>query len=253
MEVVLPHHPLEEYAALVRPVVDRLHVGVRLASRPAVQELYAPLGLVPGLEMNLVYALLARPVPEAVVAERMVYLPFDAAEQEARGLVERAEGCWRFTPAGRGLAEAVAGALGAAAERLWSWRPNPGLAGLGAVEAALPLVARLVEAGRVSGGPVFAAFAPSWEPAGTPGPGALVARLEALRHHRADAHRAAWRGAGLTAAGIEAMAPGVERDAIEAETNRRDAPVYEALDARERLVLLAALGALGDGLDPARG
>lgn len=52
----------------------------------------------------------------------------------------------------------------------------------------------------------------------------------------------------MTVDQIEAMGPGPEREAIEAETNRLDAPVYEALDAGGRLVLLASLGALPDGL-----
>jgi hypothetical protein len=51
----------------------------------------------------------------------------------------------------------------------------------------------------------------------------------------------------LTAAEIQALGPGPQREAIEAETNRLDAPVYEALDAEERLVLLGSLGALPDG------
>ncbi len=40
------------------------------------------------------------------------------------------------------------------------------------------------------------------------------------------------------------MADGPERDAIEAETNRRGAPPYAALDVDERLELIAGLGAL---------
>lgn len=241
-------HPLASYAAVVRPVVDRLHVAVRHASRPEVQRLYAPLGLVPGLEINLLYALLEHPVPEAAVAARMVYLPFDPAAEEARGLVRRVDGCWEWTAAGLELAVGVEAAFASAAERLWSYRPSPSLPGLSAVAAALPLLGRLLEAGEESGGPVFRAFTPAREPEGASEAALLVARLEALRHHRADAHRAAWGAAGLTVAQIEAMAPGPEREAIEAETNRLDAPVYEALDAEERLLLLGSLGALGDGL-----
>ncbi|SDK84472.1 hypothetical protein SAMN05216298_1632 [Glycomyces sambucus] len=243
-------HPLASYAAVVRPVVDRLHVGVRHASRPAVRELYAPLGLLPGLEINLLYAMLDHPVPEAAVAARMVYLPFAAGAEEARGLAVRSGGSWDWTERGRELAVGVEGALAAAAEALWSFTPSPALAGVSAVEAALPLVGRLLEAGAARGGPVFAAFTPTWEAPGASAAGLLVSRLEALRHHRADAHRAAWAAAGLSVDEVVALESGPMWEQVEAETNRLDAPIYEALDARERLVLLGALGALGDGLRP---
>ncbi|HZN17433.1 MAG TPA: hypothetical protein VFB84_04470 [Micromonosporaceae bacterium] len=51
--------------------------------------------------------------------------------------------------------------------------------------------------------------------------------------------------AGLTAAGIQAMAPGPAREAIEAETNVRAAAPYAALTATERRDLLDDLSALG--------
>jgi hypothetical protein len=72
----------------------------------------------------------------------------------------------------------------------------------------------------------------------------LTTRLGSLRHHRADAHRAAWRAAGLTAAQIKALPDGPERAAIEAETDRRDEPAYAVLTEDERWELLAGLGAL---------
>jgi hypothetical protein len=236
------------YAALIRPVIDRIHVSLRNAARPEVRDLYAARGLVPGVEIDAFYALLDHPIPDAAVAERMVYVGFDPDAIAAPGLVEPVDGAWRLTEAGRELAVEAAGILGRAAEGLWSYRPSPSLSGLAAVEAALPLVGRLLEAGQVTGGPVFRAFTPVWDPEGASASARLVSRLEALRHHRADAHRAAWGAAGLTVEEIQALESGPEREAIEAETNRLDAPIYDALDADERLVLLASLGALGDGL-----
>jgi hypothetical protein len=240
-------HPLASYAAVIRPVVDRLHVAVRHASRAEVRALYAARGLVPGVEIDLFAALLDHPVPETALAARVVYTGFDPEATQAQGLVELVDGCWRLTGPGRELLSAVDEVLGAAAERCWSYRPSPSLPGLAAVEAALPLVERLLEAGQASGGPVFRALTPVWERPGASAAARLAVRLEALRHHRADAHRAAWAAAGLTAAEIQALGPGPQREAIEAETNRLDAPVYEALDAEERLVLLGSLGALPDG------
>jgi hypothetical protein len=236
------------YAALIRPVIDRIHVSVRHAARPEVRELYGSRGLRPGVEIDASYALLDHPVPVEALAARMVYQPFDPDAEEAQGLVVREAGCWHLTAAGRELALEVDGALSRAAERLWTYRPTLALAGLASVEAAAPLLGRLLEAGQASGGPVFRAMTPVWEPPDASAAQLLVSRLEALRHHRADAHRAAWGAAGLTVEEIQAMERGPRREAIEAETNRLDAPVYEALDEGERLVLLASLGALPDGL-----
>ncbi|WP_240192795.1 hypothetical protein [Glycomyces sp. YM15] len=236
------------YAAVIRPVIDRVHVSIRNAVRPAIRELYAQRGLTPGLEIDVYAALLDHPVPEAALAARMVYWPFDPDAAEAPGLVERVDGYWHLTEAGREVVVEADRAFAAAAERLWSYRPSPSMPGLAAVEAVLPLVQRLLEAGQAHGGPVFKALTPVWEPPGSSPSALLNLRLEALRHHRADAHRAAWGAAGLTVEEIQALEPGPVREAIEAETNRLDAPIYEALDADERLVLLGGLGALADGL-----
>jgi hypothetical protein len=65
-----------------------------------------------------------------------------------------------------------------------------------------------------------------------------------LRFHRFDAHVAAWTAAGLTAAEVQALPPGPERDAIEAATNERAAAPYEALSRAERFAFVAGLGAL---------
>ncbi len=112
-------------------------------------------------------------------------------------------------------------------------------------------VARLVDAlGRVlaaadaTGGDAYTAMAPPYEPDGTPPGVLLLNRLGTLRYHRADAHAAAWTAAGHTAQSIAALAAGAERTAIELETDRRAAPPFAALDADERLVLLADLAAL---------
>jgi hypothetical protein len=236
------------YAATLRQVIDRVHVSLRHAVRPRIRELYGQRGLKPGLEIDLFYSLLDHPVPEAAVAARMVYWPFDPAAEEAAGLVERVDGHWQLTGPGREIAVKSARIFAEDAERLWSHRPSPSMPGLDAVAAVLPLLGRLLEAGQATGGPAFHALTPVWEPSGASPSALLVSRVEALRHHRADAHRAAWAAAGLTVEQIQALGPGPERDAIEAETNRRDAPVYEALTAEERLVLLGGLGALPDGL-----
>ncbi|MEU1245738.1 hypothetical protein ACWD8I_09480 [Micromonospora arida] len=90
----------------------------------------------------------------------------------------------------------------------------------------------------------FAALAPPYEPDGTPSGVLLLNRLSTLRHHRADAHAAAWTAAGHTASSIAALPAGPERLAIELETDRRAAGPYAALSAEERLTMLADLAAL---------
>ncbi|RAO38573.1 hypothetical protein ONO23_00917 [Micromonospora noduli] len=98
------------------------------------------------------------------------------------------------------------------------------------------------EADRVAS--AFAALAPPYEPDGTPSGVLLLNRLSTLRHHRADAHAAAWTAAGHSASSIAALPAGPERLAIELETDRRAAAPYAALSAEERLTMLADLAAL---------
>ncbi|TCB92701.1 hypothetical protein E0H26_23915 [Micromonospora zingiberis] len=94
------------------------------------------------------------------------------------------------------------------------------------------------------GGSAFTALAPPYEPDGT-APGVLLLnRLSALRHHRSDAHAAAWTAAGHTAESIAELADGAQWRAIELETDRRVAGPYAALTAAQRLDLLADLAAL---------
>ncbi|SCL22156.1 hypothetical protein GA0070616_2480 [Micromonospora nigra] len=93
-------------------------------------------------------------------------------------------------------------------------------------------------------GGAFAATAPPYEPDGTPPGVLLLNRLATLRHHRADAHAAAWTAAGHTAQSVAALPDGPERVAIDLETDRRAAGPYAALTAGERLDVLADLAAL---------
>jgi hypothetical protein len=93
-------------------------------------------------------------------------------------------------------------------------------------------------------GPAFTTMAPPHEPDGTPAEVLLLNRLDALRHHRADAHADAWTAAGHTPRSIVTRAPGPERLAIELETDRRAAVPYAVLAPAERLAMLADLAAL---------
>jgi hypothetical protein len=105
-------------------------------------------------------------------------------------------------------------------------------------------VGRVLEAAVAEAGAALLAMAPVHEPPGASPRVLLLNRLGTLRYHRADGHAAAWIAAGLTAAEIQAMSSGAERDAIEADTNARAAGPYTVLTADERLHLLADLAAL---------
>ncbi|KUL30748.1 hypothetical protein [Actinoplanes awajinensis] len=235
------------YAGSIRPVVDRLYIGVRASARERVLAVYAAHGLRPGFESSFYFGLLARPMPADGFAAATTYGGADMTGELEQGIAEvDADGTWRLTDRGRAAALAVQQALGdTAAER---WSPGPPfdtvLPGPASVPRLADLVGRLLAAGQATGGPAFRALAPVHEPPDASPAVRLTTRLGALRHHRADAHRAAWQAAGLTVDQVRALPAGPERQALEDETNRRDEPIYQALDQHERLELLAGLGAL---------
>ncbi|SFF10146.1 hypothetical protein SAMN05421541_10637 [Actinoplanes philippinensis] len=235
------------FAGRIRPVIDRVYVGARAAGRDRVLAVYARHGLRPGFESSFYFGLLARPMTAEAFAAATTYLGGDMSAELEQGIaVVDSAGTWRLTDRGRDIALGVQLAIGeAAAER---WTPGPPLDAMLPGPAALPrlvdLVGRLLEAGHATGGPAFTAMAPVSEPEGASAAVRLTSRLGALRHHRGDAHRAAWQGAGLTLEQLRALPEGPQRRAVEAETDRRDEPLYQVLDDEERIELLAGLGAL---------
>jgi hypothetical protein len=197
------------YAALIRPVIDRVYVGLRSAGRDRIQAVYDNYKIRPGFESSFYFGLLARPMPADSFAAVTTYSgPDMAAEFWDRKLIET-------------------------------------MPGLAVVPRLAELVGRLLQAGRATGGPAFQAMAPVFEPPDAAPAMRLTTRLGALRHHRGDAHRAAWDRAGLTLSQLRALpANSRQRQAVEDETNRLDDPIYQALTPRERDELLAGLGAL---------
>ncbi|WP_446218936.1 hypothetical protein [Micromonospora sp. IBHARD004] len=232
------------YARLIRPVIDRVYVGARWAARPRMEAFYAERGASLGFENSLFSGVLARPMPAEALADALVYTDGDMTAELAQGVtVVDADGTWHLTELGRELALFAQRATAEAAAELWSAGPSL-LPGLASAPRLADLVGRVLAAGLATGGPAFRAMAPAYEPDDASPAMLLTTRLGALRHHRADAHRAAWRAAGLTVEEIRALPGGPERQAIEAETDRRDEPAYAALSADERWELLAGLGAL---------
>lgn len=235
------------YAASIRPVLDRVYLSVRVAARPALREAYAALGVRPGFESSFYFGLLARPLPAAAFAAATTYSGSDMTAEVEQGTAWRDEaGDWHLTELGREAATAVQRILGEAAEQVWSHRPIATMPGLSGLERLNELTGRVLEAGRASGGPAFLGLTPVHEPEEAGAAARLMTGLGALRHHRGDAHRAAWRAAGLTVDQMQELKDGPERERIEAETNRLDEPVYQVLSETERWELLAGLGALPD-------
>jgi len=220
------------YAALIRPVIDRVYVGLRAAGRDRVQAVYERFGLRPGFESSFYFGLLARPMPADGFAAATTYSGSDMTDELAQSTAAvDSHGAWRLTELGRDLALMVQRAIGEGAEEFWARKPIETLPGLAVVPRLADLIGRVLEAGLVTGGPAFRAMAPVYEPADASPALRLTTRLGALRHHRADAHRAAWAAAGLTVAEARGLVDGPVWRAIEDETNRLDEPIYAVLSA----------------------
>lgn len=73
------------YAGQLRPVLDRVYVGVRAASRERVRAAYQRLGLTPGFESSFFHGLLARPMTAEAFAAVTMYRGGDMSEELAQG------------------------------------------------------------------------------------------------------------------------------------------------------------------------
>ncbi|WP_092383734.1 hypothetical protein [Micromonospora phaseoli] len=234
------------YAALIRPVIDRVYVGLRSTGRDRMRAVYDRYDVRPGFETSFYFGLLARPMTADSFAAATTYSGSDMSGELEQGIAEvDTDGTWRLTERGREVALAVQRALGDWAEEFWDRKPIATMPGLAIVPRLADLVGRLLAAGQATGGPAFRAMTPVYEPSDATPTVRLTSRLGALRHHRADAHRAAWAAAGLTLAQLRALTlQDPQRQTIEEATNRLDEPIYQALSASERDELLAGLGAL---------
>jgi hypothetical protein len=235
----------EECAAAVAPAIDRAVIDIHLRSRDRGREVARAHGLErAGILVELRSALLAGPVDRSTAEAVARYFPEGGLDEElraqvAQGMLEVDEPDGRLQVTEQGTvvvhqfydvhAEVTAGAWAEPADD---------------VRWLVDVAGRLLEAARPTGGAAFAGMSRPHERLGDPAALVLFNRLSALRYHRADAHAAAWAAAGHTAESINQLESGPERDAIEADTNRRAAPPFATLAADERLHLLAALAAL---------
>ncbi|GHJ46798.1 hypothetical protein Cs7R123_41400 [Catellatospora sp. TT07R-123] len=235
-----------QYAATVRPAIDRVYSSMRRASMPHARALAERTGRSPGFGISFYFGLLARPMDAAGFAAATTYSGADMSTEVEQGVAWRSpDGAWHLTDTGRELVLEFQQVLADAAQEHWAQTTLPTMPGLAALPRLAELLAVLLEAGRATGGPAFTTLTPVYEPEGASDALRVCSRLGALRHHRADAHRAAWAAAGLTLEQLRALDPdSPARRAIEDDTDRRDAPVYQALSAEQRLEFLGLLAAL---------
>jgi hypothetical protein len=238
---VSPHR----LAELVAPHIERLTLTVvqqamaRAAGTPVA-------GTAPPDAMRMLgqlrIALLARPVTPAGLAAVYRYrddedIRRDVDGLHAAGLIDVTDdGAIAATARGRAVLTQMYRVTADVVRELW--------AGHGGLDGASDLTGRVVQAALATGGPAYATMAPPYEPADATVELLLHTRLSALRYHRADAHAAAWQAAGLSRTDITELPAGATRDAIEAETNRRNGMAYTTLSPHERATLLASLTAL---------
>lgn len=245
-----PADPLapEAVAARIAPIIDRL----RLAVARRTKQISTTSGLVRDvgvgdaafqLFMMMRNTLPARALSVEQLGAAFVYQRPGTAtallgELREAGLIEgHTDSAMRLSTRGGELMHRLVVVGADAVTELWG-SGSSGAAGL------LPLVDRALAAAAPSGGAGFALMSPAYDSPDASAESKLSERLAALRFHRFDAHVAAWEAAGLTAQTVKALGPGPEREAIEIDTNRCAGTPYAALDAWERLDLLAGLGAL---------
>lgn len=211
-------------------IAAALRDGNTLPERPA------ELGPLVGLRTLL----LAGPVPKPVVAGLFRYtgdIRDTLDDLIAAGWLTDTGDALAATPRCRTLLTALLAAMDSALGRAWD---DPALV------ATLETVVR--GAIGTSDGPVFDALA-----AATPRAGRSLRLFElcdALRHHRADAHAAAWRAAGLTAESVRELSPAdLLRREVETATNRIASRPYRPLSTQERAELVTQLGSLSRGRD----
>lgn len=222
--------------------IDRLHIASRDAVRP---EQIADLVnvSVPASVANMIVSFL--PADQMSWAEfdgilryaPMEYARGQAAQLAAAGVVTTDDEGLRYTEAGRATAQACLDLLPAALDELWLADQLR----LGALASVLNGVAsRAMASGRPSTCVIDRTLVPkssstSYE----------IARAVAIaRRHRADGHCDAWTEAGHTAASIQILRVGDERDRIEERTDALNAWIWELLSMDEQVLVLAGLSGL---------
>ncbi|MDP1795084.1 MAG: hypothetical protein Q8K63_13195 [Acidimicrobiales bacterium] len=234
---------LASYAATIAPEIDRVRMALVRGAGAALGEMIARFGITPDAAM--VASMLrnlppSRAVAAADVAELYVYQRDDYTDDALGvlrdvGLVE-GDDVISLTPSGLNAITEVMDVLARVATSLWPAVPAE-------LDAALAAGRRAAAQAAVTGGVTFGVVYPVHVPPGMTPLAEFLELLTPLRFHRFDAHVAAWRAAGHTAADLDRLTD-AERAAVEADTNQRNAAAYAGLTADERRDLLAGLHAL---------
>ena len=233
------------FAALIAPVIDRAAIGVHMAVPSERYEQLRErhridrLGFLVELRQPVLAGIA---VPLAGLAAIVRYSPPGFLDEELQrqiggGMLVLDGDVLIPTERAREVVAEIVALQDEVASDLWSWRAAT-------FDLLDELVVKAIESGRETGGAAFAVQTSAPVPAGRSAAFRLWSDLWPLRYHRADAHAAAWQAERLTAPEMFELEPGPRRDRIEAETNRRAAPVWAGLSPDERLELLAGLGAL---------
>lgn len=235
----------EAFAAAIAPIIDGVHRRLHDLSAPAGRAVIDRLDRRPphvGILITLRFRLLGGPVPVSAVLLSARYSPAGNVHRATSELVDAG---WlteqddaisatdRTTALLNQLYDIHAATIGE------HWEPADvdlsSLAGL---------TQRLLLAGEQTAGPAFSALSPPFERPGDRAGLLLFNRLAAVRYHRSDAHAAAWVAEGLTADQMVDLGPGIQRERIEAATNRTAAAPFVTLTTLERTELMDGLGRL---------
>jgi hypothetical protein len=231
----------ERFAELIRPAINRVQRSVRdralTAGSAGLPRRYG----MPSARLvdELRYVLPRGPLPTTAFPLAARYEPAEVVQGQVDALVS---GGW-LVPAAAGLV--LGDRTAAYLDDLHDLHAEATAVWTGDLSELLDLVGTLLAAGTATGGAAYAVFAPPHERPGDQPGIVLFNRLAALRYHRSDAHVAAWAARGLTTEQVAALpADAPLRQEIEADTNRRSAPPYEALSPSRRLRFLAGLATL---------
>jgi hypothetical protein len=240
----------QAFAALVAPAVDRVLLGAMRAARDShaevVQRYGGPTATGCLVEFRTRLAAPGGTVSTSGFAAVTRYRdPVECRrlldKQIAHGMLHRTEHGFRATDRGRAFLAEVHDLHATVTADLWADHTDRVLTLVDLLGRAVSAALELTPDGPDG---AFLTLAPPHEPDASPPGVLLLDRLDTLRHHRADAHAAAWQAAGHTAQSITRLTTGPERQAIEQQTNRLAALPFTPLSPTDRLTLLSHLAAL---------
>jgi hypothetical protein len=240
-----------DYARLIAPAIDRVHLGGALAndadSVAAVAARHQPIPMEAIALLTAAVGPIGVSWPELTAAVR--YMPTEAVRGQIEflagvGVVTADAERISFTPAALAAARDLVDQKPAALAALWA-RWSDRLPQLAAIARPVAIRAMSLDS------PYASLTANLVQPTQPNAAYDLWYSVMAIRRFRADAHVAAWRAAGETEATMPTLPAGAKRDAIEARTNELNAVIFEGMSLDDQLTLIAGLAGLNGTGDPA--